>query len=244
MTRDLDTIGVLGGMASPSTIEYYRRIDERINDTRGGHNAGEILIRSVNFAAVERFIHNEQWERAGDRLAAAARDLEAGGADFIIMATNTMHKVAPAITDAITIPFVHIVDVTAAAITEAGIDTVGVLGTQTTMEQPFYRDRFAEHGVEIVVPDQTARETVDSIIFEELTKDIIREQSRETYLDVIDDLVDGGAEGLVLGCTEIDLLIEQQDRPTVPLFDTTTLHVERAVGLSLAQEHKTDDSDE
>jgi aspartate racemase len=140
MTRNLDTIGVLGGMASASTIEYYRLINERINDELGGHNAGEILIRSVNFGDIERYIRDDQWETAGQKLAAAAQELEAGGAAFIVMATNTMHKVVPAITDAISIPFVHIIDVTAAAITEAGIDTVGVLGTQPTMEQPFYRN--------------------------------------------------------------------------------------------------------
>ncbi|MFB6299304.1 MAG: aspartate/glutamate racemase family protein [Halobacteriales archaeon] len=229
----LDTIGVLGGMSSASTIEYYRLIDELINDELGGHHAGEILIRSVNFADVERFIRDEQWDTAGDRLAVAAKELEAGGADFIVMATNTMHKVAPAITDAITIPFVHIIDVAADAITEAGIDTVGVLGTQTTMEEPFYRDRFEDHGIEVIVPDRADRETVDTIIFEELTKGITREESRTAYLRIIDDLVDNGAEGLVLGCTEIELLIEQNDRPTLPMFDTTALHVERAVERSL-----------
>jgi aspartate racemase len=146
-----------------------------------------------------------------------------------------MHKVAPRITDALSIPFVHIVDVTADAIREAGLETVGVLGTQTTMEAAFYRDRFAEHGVDVVVPDQSARETVDRIVFEELTRGEVREESKATYLDVVDDLADAGAEGLVMGCTEIEMLIEQSDRPDLPMFDTTALHVERAVEYSLGE---------
>jgi aspartate racemase len=233
MSPELDTIGVLGGMASASTVEYYRLIDQSINDELGGHNDGEVLIRSVNFGEIERFIRNQEWETAGERLAAAAQELEAGGADFIVMATNTMHKVAPAIADAVTIPFVHLVDVTADAITDAGLETVGLLGTQPTMEQPFYRDRLAEHGVDVVVPDRADRETVDEIIFEELTHGETSERSRRTYLRVVDDLVEDGAEGLVLGCTEIELLIGQDDRPALPMFDTTALHVERAVERSL-----------
>lgn len=233
MTPDLDTIGVLGGMASASTIEYYRLIDHSINDELGGHTDGEILIRSVNFAEIERFIRNQQWELAGERLATAAQELEAGGADFIVMATNTMHKAAPAIADAITIPFVHLVDVTADAITDAGIETVGLLGTQPTMEQPFYRERLADHGVDVIVPDRADRETVDRIIFEELTDGETRDQSRTTYLRIVDDLADNGADGLVLGCTEIELLIGQDDRPALPMFDTTALHVDRAVERSL-----------
>lgn len=232
---ELQTVGVLGGMSSQSTIEYYRLLDEGINEVRGGHSAGDLLIRSVDFADIERFIRTEQWEAAGEYLADAATDLEAGGADFVIMATNTMHKVAPRITDALSIPFVHIVDVTADAIREAGLETVGVLGTQTTMEAAFYRDRFAEHGVDVVVPDQSARETVDRIVFEELTRGEVREESKATYLDVVDDLADAGAEGLVMGCTEIEMLIEQSDRPDLPMFDTTALHVERAVEYSLGE---------
>jgi len=233
MAPDLDTIGVLGGMASASTVEYYRLIDQLINDERGGHTDGEILIRSVNFGEIERFIDNQRWETAGERLAAAARDLEAGGADFVVLTTNTMHNVAPTVADAITIPFVSLIDVTADAITDAGLDTVGLLGTRPTIEQPFYRDRLAEHGVDAVVPDRDDRETVDRIIFEELTNGETRAESRTTYLRIVDDLVDDGADGLVLGCTEIDLLVDQGDRPSLPIFDTTALHVERAVERSL-----------
>ncbi|QSG11311.1 Aspartate racemase [Halapricum desulfuricans] len=234
-TDDLRTIGVLGGMSSESTITYYRQIDQGINDALGGHAAGEVLIRSVNFGEIERFIRTEQWDTAGDYLAQAARGLEAGGADFVVMATNTMHRVAPAIERAISIPFVHIVDVTADAIRAAGIETVGLLGTQPTMEASFYRDRLAEHGIDVVVPEPTDREAVDTIIFEELTDGIVRDESRERYLDVIDDMVAAGADGIVLGCTEIELLIEQADRPNVPLFDTTALHVERAIAHGLGE---------
>ena len=233
---DLQTVGILGGMSSQSTIEYYRLIDEGINEVRGGHAAGELLIRSVNFAEIERCIRSGQWERAGEYLAAAAQDLEAGGADFVIMATNTMHRVAPQITAALSIPFFHIVDVTAEAVLAEDIQTVGVLGTKPTMEAPFYRERFAEHGIEVVVPDADAREAVDTIIFDELTKGIVRDESRETYLSVVDALAEQGAAGLVLGCTEIDLLIEQADRPAVPMFDTTALHAERAVERCLGEE--------
>jgi aspartate racemase len=229
----LRTVGVLGGMSSQSTIEYYRLLDEGINDARGGHSAGDLLIRSVDFGDVERFIRTEQWERAGEYLADAARDLEAGGAEFVLMATNTMHRVAPAIERALSVPFVHIVDVTADAVSAAGLDTVGVLGTDAVMTGGFYRDRFAEHGIDVVVPGPSDREVVDEIVFEELTKGEIREESRSTYLRVIDDLTDAGAQGVVLGCTEIDLLIDQADRPNVPMFDTTALHVERAVEYSL-----------
>ena len=232
---ELRTIGVLGGMSSQSTIEYYRLIDQGINETLGGHNAGEILIRSVNFANIERFIRNGEWTAAGEYLAQAATDLEAGGADFVIMATNTMHKVAPRITDTLSIPFVHILDVTAEKISEQDIENVGVLGTKTTMEGDFYREKFEEHGIDVLVPDEPARETVDAIVFDELTKGTIRDESRKKFLEITDSLVENGANGLVMGCTEIDLLIDQSDRPDLPMFDTTALHVERAIEYSLGE---------
>ncbi|MFC7130652.1 aspartate/glutamate racemase family protein [Haloferax chudinovii] len=231
---ELRTVGVLGGMSSQSTIEYYRLIDEGINDVRDGHHAAELLIRSVDFGTIERFIRTEQWGDAGEYLAAAATDLEAGGADFVVMATNTMHRVAPRLEAALSIPFVHIVDPTADAIRAEGLDTVGVLGTRATMEGAFYRERFEERGIDVVVPDSSRFGELDRIIFEELTKGEIRESSRAFYLGAIDSLVERGAEGIVLGCTEIELLVEQTDRPGVPLFDTTALHVERAVERSLA----------
>jgi aspartate racemase len=242
-TAELRTIGVLGGMSSESTRTYYRQIDRGINDALGGHAAGDVLIRSVNFGDIERFIRTDQWDRAGDYLAEAAQELEAGGADFIVMATNTMHRVAPEIVSAISIPFVHIVDVTATAIRDAGVETVGLLGTQATMEASFYRERLTDHGIDVVVPDRADREAVDEIIFEELTDGITRAESRARYLAVVDELVAAGADGVVLGCTEIELLIDQPDRPDVPFFDTTALHVEEAIEESLGDAIESRDPD-
>jgi aspartate racemase len=200
-----------------------------------GNNAGDLLIRSVNFADIERFIRTEQWDEAGAYLADAARELEAGGAEFVVMATNTMHGVAPQISDAISVPFVHIADVTADAIRDAGLERVGVLGTRATMEEPFYRERFAEQGIDVVVPEPRQHEEIDRVIFEELTRGEVRDDSRQYYLDVMDGLVEAGAEGIVLGCTEIELLVDQSDCPEIELFDTTALHVERAVEESLKE---------
>ncbi|PCR90608.1 aspartate/glutamate racemase family protein [Natrinema ejinorense] len=227
------TIGVLGGMSSQSTVEYYRLLDAGINDSLGGHSSANVLVRSVNFERIVRYIRTEQWEAAGEYLADAVMDLEAGGAAFVVMATNTMHRVAPQLAEQLSIPFLHIVDVTADAIRDDGLDTVGVLGTQATMEGEFYRDRFADHGIDVVVPDRGSREEIDRIVFDELTRGRIRDPSRSTYLDVIDDLVANGANGVVLGCTEITDLVSQSDCPETPLFDTTELHTARAVERSL-----------
>ena len=227
------TIGILGGMSSTSTVEYYRGIDEGVNRALGGHHAGDILIRSVDFADIREFIRTDQWEEAGAYLTDAARDLVGGGADFVVMATNTMHRVAPRISDAISVPLVHIVDATADAVLDAGLDTVGVLGTEVTMAEPFYRERFAARGVDVVAPDPEHHGAIDRVVFEELTRGEVRDESRGYYLDRIDELVDAGAEGVVLGCTEIELLVDQSDCPETPLFDTTALHVERAVEYSL-----------
>ncbi|WP_042662139.1 aspartate/glutamate racemase family protein [Haloferax sp. ATB1] len=229
------TVGILGGMSSQSTVEYYRLIDEGINDARGGHHAAELLIRSVDFGTVERFIRTEQWDDAGEYLAGAATDLEAGGADFVVMATNTMHRVAPRIEAALSVPFVHIVDPAADAIHAKGLDAVGILGTRATMDGAFYRERFEARGIDVILPDRSRFDELDRIIFEELTKGEVRESSRAFYLEAIDSLVERGAESIVLGCTEIELLVEQTDRPGVPLFDTTALHAERAVERSLGQ---------
>lgn len=234
--NSLRTLGVLGGMSSESTREYYRLIDEGINQVRGGHHAGDIVIRSVNFAEVESYIAAERWHEAGQFLAEAATDLEAAGADVVLMATNTMHRVAPAIEEALSIPFIHIVDPTVAAIRGHGLDTVGVLGTDAVMTGAFYADRFAEHGIEVRVPGPADRTSVDDVIFDELVHGEITEDARAAYLRIIDDLADRGAEGIVLGCTEIELLIDQEDRPDVPFFDTTALHVSRAVEYALGEE--------
>ncbi|MCL9816595.1 aspartate/glutamate racemase family protein [Natronocalculus amylovorans] len=231
-SNSLRTVGILGGMSSQSTIEYYRAIDAGINEEYGGHAAAEILIRSVDFGTVEECIRTDEWDRAARYLAGAAHELERGGADFVLMATNTMHRVAPQITDALTIPFVHIVDPTAEAIADADISRVGVLGTQATMESQFYPDRFAEHGIETVFPDRSDRERLDRIIFDELTKGVLTDESKNDCIAVIDRLKSAGAAGIVLGCTEFELLLSPDDID-IPLFDTTALHVDRAVSLAL-----------
>ncbi|WP_277554016.1 aspartate/glutamate racemase family protein [Halobaculum limi] len=233
MTETPLTVGVLGGMSSESTHEYYRRLDAGVNNARGGHHAADLVIRSVDFGEVERFIREDRWADAGRFLTSAAADIEVAGADVVVMATNTMHRVADEIEAALSIPFVHIVDPTAAAVAAAGIDTVGVLGTAAVMEGDFYADRFADHGIDVVVPDSEVRRLVDDVIFEELTRGVVRDESKQAYLDVVGDLVKAGAGGVVLGCTEIEMLVDQSDRPDVPLFDTTALHVERAVEVSL-----------
>jgi aspartate racemase len=231
----LRTVGVLGGMSSESSRDYYRLLDEGVGDALGGHNAADLVLYSVNFATVESFIRSESWDEAGRFLAEKARRLEAAGAEFVVMATNTMHRVAPAIEAALDVPLVHIVDVTADAIREAGLSRVGVLGTKAAMESDFYSDRFADHGIDVVVPDAATRDRVDEIIFGELVHGVVRDDSRQAFLSIMDDLADAGAEGLVLGCTEIELLVDQSDFPAAPLFDTTALHVERAVELALGE---------
>jgi aspartate racemase len=233
MPPDAPTIGVLGGMSATSTVEYYRELNSRVNDRLGGHHAAEVVIHSVDFGEFEPLIQADAWDEIGDRLADAAGRLAAAGADFVLVATNTMHRVAPAIESAVSIPLVHIVDVTAEAARAAGLDTLGVLGTKPVMETDFYRDRFAAHGVDVVVPDAASRELVDSEIFEELTHGVFTEESRDAYRAVMDDLVDAGAEGIVLGCTEIGELVSAADYDRVPLLDTTDLHVQRAVELQL-----------
>jgi aspartate racemase len=235
MPADAPTIGVLGGMSATSTVEYYRELNARVTDRLGGHHAAEVVVYSVDFGAVEPLIHADRWEEAGTVLADAAGRLEAAGADFVVLATNTMHRVAPAIESAVSIPMVHIVDVTADAARAAGLDTLGVLGTAPVMEMDFYRDRFGDHGIEVVVPDAAGRDLVDSVIFEELTHGVFTDESRDAYREVMDGLVDAGAEGIVLGCTEIGELVSDDDYDRVPLLDTTDLHVERAVELHLGE---------
>lgn len=228
----LRTVGVLGGMSPASTAVYYEEIVGGVNDALGGHSAAPVVVWSVDFADVEPMVHDDRWDAAGAYLSERARRVERAGADFLLVATNTMHRVADAIEAAVEIPFVHIVDPVADAAHAAGCDTLGVLGTQTTMADDFYRDRFHERGIETVVPDGTNREELDRVIFEELVHGEVRDDSREWTLAVIDDLCARGADGVVFGCTEIELLLDDDDVP-VPVFDTTALHVERAVELSL-----------
>jgi len=227
------TIGVLGGMSSVASAEYYRRINEGVNAHEGGHSAAELVLYSVDFGVIEGFIRAEQWDQAALYLAERAQRLERAGAEFLILATNTMHRVADELQDAIGIPLIHIVDVTADAAAADGAHTLGLLGTAPVMEADFYRARFADHGFEILVPAERDRALVHRVIFEELTRGIIDDRSRQDYLRIMRDLVARGAQGIVLGCTEISLLVAAPDMPGTVLYDTTALHVERAVRISL-----------
>jgi len=229
----MKTIGVLGGMSSVASREYYRRLNEGVNAQLGGHSAAELVLYSVDFGVVEAFIREEQWGQAAEYLAERAQRLERAGAEFLILATNTMHRVAAEVQSAIDIPLIHIVDPTADAAIADGVTTLGLLGTSPVMEARFYRDRFADHGLEIIIPAERDRALVHRVIFEELTRGVIDDRSRQEYLRVMRDLVDRGAHGIVLGCTEIPLLVAAEDLPGTVLYDTTAQHVDRAVRISL-----------
>ena len=227
------TIGVLGGMSSVASAEYYRRINEGVNAHEGGHSAAELVLYSVDFGVVEGFIRDEDWDRAAEYLAERAQRIERAGAEFLILATNTMHRVAAELQDAIGIPLIHIVDVTADAAIADGVRTLGLLGTAPVMEAAFYRARFAGYGLEVLVPPERDRAVVHRVIFEELTHGIIDGRSRQEYVRIMRDLVGRGAQGIVLGCTEISLLVAPEDLPGPVLYDTTARHVDRAVRISL-----------
>ena len=229
----MKTIGLLGGMSWESTVPYYRQINEAVKARLGGLHSARIVLYSVDFAEIERLQHAGDWDAAGAVLAAAAQALERAGADFIVLCTNTMHKVAPAIEAAVNIPLLHIADATAAAIRHAGLSRVGLLGTRFTMEQAFYRGRLEErHGIAVLVPAADDRDRVHRVIYEELCLGVVSEASRNAYREVIAALAERGAQGVILGCTEIALLISPADA-AVPLFDTTELHAEGAVDLAL-----------
>lgn len=223
------TIGLIGGMSWESSAEYYRLLNEETRRRLGGHHCAPSLLLTVDFAEVEELQRTGQWDRAGALLADAARTLEQAGAELILLCTNTMHKVASAVSGAVGVPFVHIVDATAQRLTSR---RVGLLGTRFTMEQDFYRDRMAEHGIEVIVPDEPDRTLVHDVIYQELTRNRVVEASRARYREVMARLVERGAEAVILGCTEITLLVDQSDC-AVPLVDSTRSHVEAGVELAL-----------
>jgi aspartate racemase len=227
-------IGLLGGMSWESSAEYYRFVNEAVRERLGGLHSADCLLRSVDFAVVEELQRTGRWHEAGKLLAAEAQALVAGGAELLVLCTNTMHRVADQIAAAVEVPFVNIADTTADAVRTAGLSTVGLLATAYTMEQDFYVGRLQRiHGLAVVVPGAEDRRLVHDVIYQELCLGIVKDESRQAYRRVISGLVDRGAEGILLGCTEIDLLIGPQDAP-VPIFDTTRLHAERAVDLALA----------
>jgi aspartate racemase len=220
------TIGMLGGMSWESSAEYYRLANTVVRERLGGLHSAKIVLHSVDFAEIERMQVEGRWDDAGKTLAEAAAQVQAGGADFLLLCTNTMHKVFDQVQAAVDIPMIHLGDTTAAAIKSAGLTTVGLLGTGFTMDQPFYRERLESHGLRVLLPSTEDRATVHRIIYDELCVGIVRDESRRAYQDVIARF--DGAEGIILGCTEIELLISQADVP-LPVFPTTRLHVEAAV---------------
>jgi aspartate racemase len=228
----LKRIGLLGGMSWESSVEYERIINTEVRARLGGTNSADLVIRSYNFADIERLQAEDRWEDAGALLAADARALESAGAQLILLCTNTMHAVAPAIETAITVPFLHLADTTAEAVLGRGLQTVALLGTRYTMEAAFYRDRLLAAGLSVVVPDSEERDTVHRVIYEELVRGIVKPESKSAYLRIIEDLVSRGAEGVIAGCTEIELLVTADD-VTVPFFPTTRLHALAAVDLAL-----------
>jgi aspartate racemase len=230
---DVLTIGMLGGMSWESSAQYYRLANELVRERLGGLHSARCVLYSVDFAEIERLQTAGRWDDAGAQLAHAARRIEAAGADVLLLCTNTMHKVADQIAAAIGIPLLHLADATATAVQAGGLQTVGLLGTAFTMEQDFYRERLASHGLTVVVPPAEDRALVHSVIYDELCLGIVKETSRAAYVAVIDRLVAAGAQGVVLGCTEIELLIGPGD-VRVPVFPTTRLHVEAAVERALA----------
>lgn len=226
-------IGLLGGMSWESSAEYYRLINEATRDRLGGLHSADCVLRSVDFADFEKMQSTGSWDEAGERLAAEARLLVVAGAELLVLCTNTMHKVSAAIVAAVETPLLHIADATADAIAEAGISRVGLVATAYTMEQDFYVGRLRErHGLDVLVPNEKDRRLVHDVIYDELCVGIIDDSSRSAYRDVISDLVRRGADGVLLGCTEIGLLVGPQDAE-VPLFDTARLHAHRAVELAL-----------
>ena len=231
-TTQMRTIGLLGGMSWESSAEYYRLLNEGVRERLGGLHSARLVLASVDFAEVEQLQVTGAWDEAGDLLAARAAGLEAAGADLLLICTNTMHKVADQVQAAIGIPLLHLADATDAAVQRAGMARVGLLGTAFTMEQAFYRDRLASHGIEVLVPDEPGRAVVHRVIYDELCQGVVREESRAAYQDVIAELTERGAQGIVLGCTEIELLIGPE-HVDVPLFPTTRLHVEAALEAAL-----------
>ncbi|MDX1583457.1 MAG: aspartate/glutamate racemase family protein [Thermoanaerobaculia bacterium] len=222
------TIGLIGGMSWESTVSYYQTINRVVGDRLGGLHSARIVIYSVDFQEIEELQRKGDWNETGRILGEAAVALRAAGAEFLVLATNTMHKVAEAITDASHLPVLHIADATAEAVESDGIDTVGLLGTRYTMEQDFYRARLEEkHGLRVLVPDENDRRVVNDTIFDELCRGRILDGSRNRYVRIIESLVDRGAEGIILGCTEIGLLVGEENS-SVPIFDTSRIHAEAA----------------
>jgi len=231
----LKTIGLIGGMSWESSIEYYRIINQRVRELLGGTHSAKSIMVSLDFAEIEALQESGNWDEATRMLIQAAQQVEYGGADFVLICTNTMHKMAPEVQGQINIPLLHIADATAEAIQNQGFNKVALLGTLYTMEGDFYRGKLEnQHGLEVIIPDDKDRQVVHQVIFKELVKGVINSESKRKYQQIIHNLVDEGAQGIILGCTEIGLLIDSEDA-SVPLFDTTIIHAEAAVREALRE---------
>lgn len=229
----MKTIGLIGGMSWESTAHYYRTINEEARRRLGGLHSARCVLWSFDFDEIERLQQRDDWDAAGDRLADAGRALERAGADFLVLCTNTMHIVADRIQSAAGIPLLHIADVTRDAIQETGLRKIGLLATRFTMERDFYRRRLiADTGLGVLIPDEADRQVVHDVIFNELCAGVVHDESRRAYREIIQKLADAGAEGVILGCTEIGLLVKPEDSP-IPLFDTTQVHALAAVERAL-----------
>jgi aspartate racemase len=229
------TIGILGGSSDQATAEYYSRINKSVNARLGGWHTGQVLIYSMDFATSEHFVRNNLWDEAAAFLADKAQRLERAGAELLICVSNTLHRVADRVVSAVGVPFLHIVDPTAQAIRSAGLARVALLGTKPVMSLDYLKRRYRERfGIEILVPPALQQDQLDRIIFDELCRGVFSDSGKAAYLDAIDALRARGAEGVILGCTEIPLLVAQQDRPDFPMFNTLALHVEAAVEMALA----------
>ena len=229
----MKTIGMIGGMSWESSIEYYRIVNQTVKEKLGGLHSAKSVMYSVDFAEIETLQHEGRWDQATQAMITAARHVESGGADFVVICTNTMHKMADDVEAAIGIPLLHIADATAEAIKARGLSKIGLLGTKFTMEEDFYRGRLVEHhGLNVLIPETEDREVVHRVIYDELVLGNIKPESREAYKKIIEKLIAAGAQGIILGCTEIGLLVKDEDS-SIPLFDTTYIHAVSAVEYAL-----------
>lgn len=228
----MKTIGLLGGMSWESTSLYYRCINQEVKKKLGGLHSAKIAMVSVDFYEIEKHMNDEQWDLVEQILGSAAKQIEKAGADFMLICTNTMHKLAPQIKNHISIPLLHIADATAESVKKKNMKSIGLLGTRFTMEEDFYKGRLEDHGIKVIVPSKADRDLVDHIIFKELCLGIVRDESRQQYLRIMDQMRQEGAQGIIEGCTEIVMLVNQQ-HTDIPLFDTTEIHGKKAVSLAL-----------
>ncbi len=230
----MKTIGLIGGMSWESTETYYRLINQRVREELGGLHSAKLVLYSVDFAEIETLQHQGDWRATGEILGAVGQSVESAGAEFLVLCTNTMHKVASQIERAVSIPLLHIADATANVLKKDGVTCVGLLGTRFTMEQEFYLGRLQDHGIRVVVPNETERESIHSVIYNELCQGVIKPDSKTEYLGVVASLAERGAQGVILGCTEIGLLIQCSDTD-IKLYDTTEIHAEQAVQHALGR---------